>query len=936
MLNDQFQAAATAPLATEAPGGSGLTGVPSETGSGASTAVSNLLNDTTALARLLVTAMRGKSWLDAYLLAAGMAQIADDQLHPELHPLDSAGDILADHPHSVGPATGRVAARIASAARQTVPAWPGSRRALRWSRDIAALVDRLADAVAGRPPSVAQHAQLVRVSSAIARDLDQLPTRFRRDVVRLPACFHGLDQEPSDLARLVAGFAERWPDRARPLLVVGVRTSGSYLAPLHAAFLRAAGYENARVLTVRPGRGLLRHERSLVRSLAERGGLALVSDDPPVTGASIARSADQLQSAGLSADAVVLLLQVFAGESLPAALHRFHTVLLPWNLWAVNQKLKPERVERIAADLMGSDSSVVSATPVQLPKPRPARGHARARYRLRVRDAAGAERDEEIVVEGVGLGYLGDPAHAAATAFAPYGPRVLGLENGLLYREWLPDERRLGALQPADEGLVATAIAAYVAERHRAFPVADDASLRFHERPAWDVAGSIMSTVFGRLWPVAKFLFTDRIAKLLLQVEEPSVVDGNTDLARWFYPNGSRESLVKVDVGDHLYSNLGLRCFDAAFDLAGVTAQAGTPSLTRQLRRAYSDLGHEEVDEERWLLYELAHLWGRQRTQPEREPELRGARARALQRYFAEVYFGNAAAPPEGPLCALDVDGVLETEHLGFPALSPAAALALRALMLHGFRPVLVTGRGLDEVVERCQAYGLAGGVAEYGAAIYESRAGRASGLVSGAGEVALERVRIRLESLAGVELDRSHSLAVRAFNIVAGRRVGLPPEAVIAALAAAEGIDAIKGEGQTDFVLDGIDKGTGLRELIARLTGCGSEGAEPETVALAVGDTPADLPMAPLAKMAFAPAHADAALADAGYEITSRPYQAGLAEAVGRLIGHAPGGCDACRMPLPSPERRILLTALAAQERGRRGIPLAALKLAARISAAG
>ena len=78
-----------------------------------------------------------------------------------------------------------------------------------------------------------------------------------------------------------------------------------------------------------------------------------------------------------------------------------------------------------------------------------------------------------------------------------------------------------------------------------------------------------------------------------------------------------------------------------------------------------------------------------------------------------------------------------------------------------------------------------------------------------------------------------------------------------------------------------------------------------------------------------------DPPLAEAGFEITSRPYQAGLAQAVGWLIGHAPGKCEVCRMPAPTPERRILLAALAAQERGPRGLPLALLELAARVRAA-
>ena len=97
--------------------------------------------------------------------------------------------------------------------------------------------------------------------------------------------------------------------------------------------------------------------------------------------------------------------------------------------------------------------------------------------------------------------------------------------------------------------------------------------------------------------------------------------------------------------------------------------------------------------------------------------------------------------------------------------------------------------------------------------------------------------------------------------------------------------------------------------------------------LALAVGDTFADATLHPLADLAFAPAHASSALRNAGFELTSKPYQAGLAQAVGNLVGHPPGTCDLCRMPHPTPERRILLGVLETPEHGPVAMALHALK---------
>lgn len=895
--------------------------------------VKSLLSDLATLAPSLVEEVRRGSWLDAYLVSAAMGQIAEDHLHPEVYPLDRAADYFAAHGSAAATIAGRSLAAITDAGRAMAHRRPTAARVHRWQRQLAGLVDALADASSGRLPAAARHGDLLRTSSELLRGLDQLPQSLRRAVNRLPACFASFDQQPGDVARLAGQFRDRWPERSTPLLPVGVRTSGSYLAPLCAASLRADGYEDVRVLTIRPGRALLRHELELVRSVARRGGLALVTDDPPVTGSSIAETARQLERAGFTSAAILLLLPVFGAEArLPLALSAYEAVVLPSERWTVTEKITPAAVKAALSMLLRPRTTVLGVESVPLKSRGRARGHVRALFRVDLHDSATDARGQKrVLVEGVGLGHLGRHALAAASSLERFSAPVLGLRDGLLYREWLPDSSRVGSVDKRDERSVATAIAAYVSERHRALPVAEDVSLRLTgESPAWEVASTTLSATFGRAWPLAKVLLTDLAAKRLLRVRRPSVVDGNTDLGQWFFRDASRRSLVKVNVGEDMFSNLGPACFDAAFDLAGATARAGTSSFVRQLRRAYAELGNEPVDEERWLLYELAHLWSRERTQPEEEAELRRARSRALQRYFADVYFADLDGSAPGPLCALDVDGVLETEHLGFPALTPAAALALRALLLHGYRPVLATGRSLEEVTERCRAYGLAGGVAEYGAVSFESGTGAVRSLLPEAAADALESIRSALRAADGVHVDPDYRFAVRAYTLEHGRRVGLDPETIAAVLApvGAGEIRPIEGEGQTDFMVAGVDKGTGLRALVAQLDTFRRPAGEPP-LALAVGDTTSDVPLAGLAARACAPAHAHGALSRAGFESMTMPYQAGLAQAVGELLGHPPGTCDLCRAPRATRERRIALRALGIQEQGRRGMALNALKLA-------
>ena len=228
---------------------------------------------------------------------------------------------------------------------------------------------------------------------------------------------------------------------------------------------------------------------------------------------------------------------------------------------------------------------------------------------------------------------------------------------------------------------------------------------------------------------------------------------------------------------------------------------------------------------------------------------------------------------------------MLETEHLGFPATTRSGALALRALLQDGYRPVFATGRSAVDVADRCADYGLPGGVAEYGGAIVVAAA-----LAASSPTTRRRRSTGCATCSTGVDLDPLYRYSVRARGL---------DEAAIACVTAAGDVYAVRGEGQTDFVPTGIHKGLGVTALLAEL-GAGQ-------LALAVGDTASDLPLLALAGHAAAPGHAGWALR---HVRVRRPYQAGLAEAVEAFLGRS---CDV-RL---EPRTELLMAILSAQERG-------------------
>jgi pyrimidine operon attenuation protein/uracil phosphoribosyltransferase len=915
----------------EGPGGEGGAISADDVASGGVGLVaSTLLNELPALGTLLDQACREQWWLDAYLVAAGMNQIAEDYLHDLAYPLDDAAAVLAGLASRAGHLAGRAAGASALAARRIAARSEGVQRTVDWQRRAAALVDDLAEVVVAGERTPKQ--ELADRCGHLSRDIPSLPVAVRRAVLRLPACFHDFDQRPEDLARLVERFIERSADRDRPLLVMGVRTSGSYMAPLIAAELRALGHGDARALTFRPRRPLLKEECALVREIAD-GGQVLITDDPPVTGASLAATCAQVERLGVARPSIVLLLALQGGSShVPLRLAAYRSVVLAGGEWSVRSRLEPEAARSELQALLQGELEIDTVEKLGLPGAAGQRGHRRALFRVRGHDAVhGTARELAVLVSGAGLGYFGIHHLRVAWKLRSFTPRVLGLRDGLLFREWLPDARRMAA----DSDKLASSVAAYVATRQRALRVASDTTRRMvGQRPVWEVGGLLLGAGFARAAPVARVALVDRAVRRLLRVTEPSVVDGSTTPEHWFVPADTGAPAVKVSLSDRTYWSLGLACCDATFDLAGVGPFAPDGELGERVRTAWLRETGKVVDSERWLLYELAHLWGRLRADPAQEATVRHASARAVQRYFASAFLSDIDRVATGGLCALDIDGVLETGQLGFPTLTRASAIALRALIAHGYIPVPVTGRGLEEVRDRCRAYGLVAGVAEYGSALCLDGGERVVTLVGADGDRAMRRVRAALRERDGVCLDPAYVHAARAYRVAAdGRRrplaVGEVTECLRAA-GAAGAVEAIQGDCQTDFVVRGTNKGAGLLALVDALADNGGNGRS--EIALAVGDTGADAPMLALAQSAFVPAHAAREAMVAGAERVRGSYQVGLAFAVARLIGHRPGGCPRCRVAQQTTERELLLDLLSVAEGGLRGLALRTIKLGARL----
>jgi hydroxymethylpyrimidine pyrophosphatase-like HAD family hydrolase len=905
--------------------------------------VADLLHTGADLAAMLAPAVTAEKWCDAFLLSAGLLQLTDDGLHPDPFQLRRAASYLGGRASLPARTAGLGATALASALelhRLGVDPLGPRRRTTSAGRLLAArpamgeLTITLASAVLDAEVADVDGSRL----HALVRQAVSAAPMLGADVARLPACFSDFDLHSDDITLLAHELWERARIPPGPVCVVGVRTAGSYLAPLCAAALRqlfvpdALGSQRGPrtgevlVLTHRPGHPFLAWERRALRETCRAGGHIVVTDDPPGTGTSLAATLQAITGTDVPRSAITLAVPLFTDEeTLPAPLQGYSAVLAPWPSWSLHGRLEENAVAATLSGLLGDDwhvdrcerRPVGAADHADFGAGR--RDHVRARYHVQLTNKwTGWSDDRGVLVEGAGLGYLGGHALAIAEALPGHLPAVYGLVDGLLYREWLPERQ-----SPVAEESLAGAISAYVADRQQALPARIDPTWRMRGRePVWEVAAELLSRPYGWAAPATRLLL-EAMTRRLLAHHRPSVVDGETRPSHWLPDPSQPGSLRKVDFHQRAFGHWGLACYDAAFDLAGAACEPISPTFPALLRAEYEARTGQPVDQERWLLYRLAQLWRLGRAGDLGPDAVARHSAAAVHEFLAHCYLDGLTAPA-GPLCAIDLDGVLETDRLGYPCVTPIGALTLRALRAHGYRVVLATGRGLDEARDRCAAFGLAGAVAEYGTVVHSPADGGTTDLRSSDEKALLRQVRQELAG-QGVALSPTHAYAVRA------RLRGRPlPEELISAipLLADPRLQIIQGQGQTDVTVARLDKGTALAALAGSLA---SDTGTAPGLALAVGDTAADLTMLGSAAIARSPRNADAAVRAAGITVTRHAYQLGLADACADLLGHRPGRCPVCRPPRPAPRTRDLLALLAPSEAGLSRLALGTARVALR-----
>ncbi len=755
-------------------------------------------------------------------------------------------------------------------------------------------------------------------------DID-LPAEVRGRRPTHPAAFRTQDLTHSDVLALGRRFTAAFPYRERPVLVVGLRTAGSYFAPLLCAWLAVEGYREVVSVTIRPKMGLSRWERETLARSATRGALAVFVDEGSYTGGTMAQAVDIVRRAGFAAGDVVALVPIHpgwddwaTGQAFPP-LSGMRTLPLEPEQWHKRQLLEPKAVEARLTEYFERrkySSIRVLASPtaerlnLELQHQSEEKFHPRLKriYEVRLEGDGGRTETRYVLAKSVGWGWLGYHAFLAGEQLAGFVPPLLGLRDGIFYTEWLPQVDAAEASRDRSGWLEATA--AYVATRVRCLkldsdPTPDLSRVRRHK--GVDLLASMLARAFG--WKVATMLKRPRLQHELTRHAGPfpTLIDAKMRPQEWI--NGPR-SLLKTDFEHHGQGKNELNMTDPAYDLAEVMLYLGLSEAEegRLITRYIEQSGDAGVRERLFFNKLLAGTWAMNAALTNLADGRLSGRAREFNQLYLDAWnfltvhtarlCGGVCGRPvplrwTSPLIVMDIDGVLDHWAFGFPSTSAASLSALALLHTHDVAVAVNTARPLSQVKEYSRAYGFVGGVAEYGAIAWDAVDGGERVLVRAEALDQLERVRNALRQVPGVFLDEHYQYSTRAYTYERAAKVHLPTLFIRDLLAGlgADRLDFLQTDVETAIIAKGVDKGRGL---LALLELAGQRNIE----TIAIGDSEPDLAMFRVATHAFAPSHiaCQSVARLLGCRIVDPPYQRGFLSSV-RFVLHPEGGrCDRCR----------------------------------------
>ncbi len=740
-----------------------------------------------------------------------------------------------------------------------------------------------------------------------------LPKKILNQAVTSPRAFRCQDLTPYDVLTLSKKYCLENTDKNKPILIIGLRSAGSYFAPVLRADLAKRGYNDISMLTLRPKKGASRNEKEKIQEFVNQDASIVIIDEPIYVGLTLKICIKILDELKVQRQSVSVLFPLHPSATdlnkteAPSALEGCHFITSSPDEYFKYGKLKKDKVQKqleeyfLARDYkkvtLITDTNVHKFNKMLIKQSENSwTEHLKRVYGVQLERQSGEIEIQYIIAKSVGWGWQSYRDFFAANCLKDFVPSILGLRDGILYSEWIEDSP---SVKEIDRNKIVEIVSGYVAARVEGLSFEEDPSSYISEPHVGMLlvyrnhAGTLLGRITNRLKIEA---FRYKLATL--PCPTPTLIDGNMRIADWL----KRDlELVKTDYAHHGLGKIEVNVTDPAYDLANsiLSFEMSEQEETDLIQRYRSISGDMNITERITLYKVLTGLWSMQQSTGRLHDDKLSFRHREysddfikawtftmiqLARYTASFVTKLEGKSPFKTIVVSDVDGVIDQHITGIPSNTPSGIKALSLLHMNGYPIVLNTARSVYDVKEYCKAYGFLGGVAESGSYIWDAATDKERILVSAETLTKIERVKLALEDIPGVFINPYYKYSIKAFQYgdsITGT-IPVSTELINRVLVQCEAEDLYVHQTSTDTAVlsPGIDKGTGMMALL-ELLDCNTCNT------IAIGDTEPDLSMFRVANRSYAPSHTNVLNAAIQMEchVANKPFQLGLLEIAHHII---------------------------------------------------
>jgi len=746
----------------------------------------------------------------------------------------------------------------------------------------------------------------------------KLPEKLLHARMKLNEGFRCQDLSPQDVFTLADRFLETHPDKDSHYVIIGSRTAGNYLAPLLKTYLEFRNVTDIDWITLRPKQGLSRFEKSKLNELIAPHTKVILIDDYANTGNTFHMLERIVWSIGVPSEHIIMMAPIHPVViARQPKTHNYadfltksdKTTIIPLyqNDLYITQQMLPGKTEKLLKEFLSTEHyeqiTLKENRDTQFAN-KELRSHysdsfqvrLKRVYQLELKKRNGEKVFKKILAKSVGTGWYGYHAYLAGKSLSAYVPNVIGLRNGILFMEWLDGE-------PVTPDYISTDLihrmSSYLAQRSKTLILNEDPrSDRAYLGWGWLEILSILRSIYHHLLGYLKY---DALLGDLKQAlhSKPILVDGRMRPEEWLITNQTADfpdhnRYFKVDFEHHNFGAPELDVVDPAYDLAITSFEFKlNEEQESELISGYiGESGDQQTLTERIFLYKLLYakaetdrLHHRIKDIANKE-ELKSVinriqwswdfRVFTMNNFTASLLNNREYKTKNQGIFFLDIDGVFDTEILGFPHTTISGLKAISLLRSNDFMIIPNTGRSGLNVQNYCDNYDFEWGIGEYGSVIIDHTHQKEIPLVSTEGAQEISRLRNILQENQEIFIDSNYHYTIRAFRFKNSQNQGLSKKEAESILKEHElkNIRIITRNSDTYFVDKNCNKGTAV-DYLKNYWDYTAESL------FAVGDSDDDIPMLEKVSYAFAPRNCSDNLRKLSKRlscrIVSQPKQRGL-----------------------------------------------------------